>query len=127
MEKATPVFRAESLIYAEDGAPKPLELTVEPSYIDYNVSYYRLDKEGSVLLNGPPTAVGEYYATVSVKGSDNVHALTEIYGIRIIPAVSKAEKVFSVLLKVFSVVFALTALAFGCIDILKKGKLKGVK
>lgn len=127
IEKASPVLHAESLIYSEDGEPKPLAVTVEPSYVEYDISYYRLENGSAVYLNGPPTAAGEYYAAVSVKESDTVNPLTNIYGIRIIPSVSTAEKVFSVILKVISTVFALGALAMGCVDILKKGKLKGVK
>lgn len=127
VEKATPVLYAESLVYTEDGTPKPLQLTVEPDFAEYDVSYYRITDSGVVYLSGAPVASGDYYVTVGVKGSDSVNALTKVYGIRILPAISKVERVFSPTLKVLSVVFAIGALLVGCYDILKHNKSRGVQ
>lgn len=127
IEKATPVFHAESLVYSEDGTPKPLQLSVEPSFAEYEISYYQLIDGTAVYLGGAPSAVGDYYAAVSVKGGDDINALTEVYGIRIVPAVSAVEKAFSVALKVICIVFSISALAVGCYDIIRRSRTRGIR
>ncbi len=127
IEKLTPVISGESFVYTEDGSPKPLQISVQPNFVEYSVSYYRIDGGKTVALDSAPSAAGEYYATVAVKGSKNVNAVTDVYGLRILPPVSKADRAFSAVLKAMGLLVSVTAVVFGCYDLLKNGKRRSVK
>lgn len=122
IEKLSPVISGESLTYTEDGTQKPLQVSVQPDYVGCDLSYYRINGDTVTALESAPSAAGEYYVIASVKGSDNVNAVTEVYGLRILPRVSKAEKAVSVALRVICLLVSGVALAFGCVDLIKNGK-----
>lgn len=125
INKATPIISAESRIYTEDGKPKPLVLAVSPDYIEYDVSYYRIDDNGVTALDGAPSAVGEYYAAVGVKSSATVSSATRVFGIRIVAAESGLQRFFRIALKVLSVAVSLSAIAVGSVQLVKHNSKGG--
>lgn len=126
INKVTPVITAESLVYTEDGKPKPLSFTVSPGFVEYKVGYYKLEDGGAVPLDGPPLEAGEYYAVVSVKSSSALNPATRVFGIRIVKAEKGAEYIFFILLKAICAAAALAAFALGGVQIYKARRRKGV-
>lgn len=126
INKVTPIISAESCVYTEDGKPKPLVLTVSPDYIEYEVGYYRIDGNGAVALDGAPTAVGEYYATVSVKSGATVSSATRVFGIRIVARESGVQRFFRIALKALSVAVSLSAIAAGGVRLVNQKRKGGI-
>lgn len=126
INKVTPIISAESRVYTEDGKPKPLALTVSPDYIEYDVSYYRIGGNGAVELDGAPSAVGEYYAAVSVKSGATVSSATRVFGIRIVAKESNMQRFFRIALKALSVVVSLSAIAAGGVRLVKQKRKGGI-
>lgn len=126
INKAMPIISAESRVYTEDGKPKPLLLSVSPDYIEYDVGYYRIEGDGAVALNGAPTAVGEYYAVVSVKSGTTVSSATRVFGISIVAAESGVERFFRIALKALSVAVSLSAIAVGSVQLIKQKRKGGM-
>lgn len=124
--KATPVISAESLVFTVDGKAKPLSVTVSPDYIEYDISYYRIDGNVAIPLNGAPSAIGEYYATVSVKSSATVNSATRVFGIRIVAKESAVMKFFRIFLRGLCVAMSGTAIAFGCVQLIKQKHKGGI-
>lgn len=126
IEKLSPVISGSSFTYREDGRQKPLQISVQPNFVSYDISYYQINGGTVTALQSAPSLAGEYYATVSVKGTDNINALTEVYGLRILPRASKAEKAVSLTLRLICLLISLAALAFGCVDLMKNGKRRRI-
>ncbi len=125
IEKVLPVFTAENTVFEADGTPKPLALTVQPPFAEYELSYYQLKDGVSVPLDGAPVSVGEYFATAVVKATDGIEPVTKVYGIRIVEAESRVKAGFATALKIISIAVSFIGLGLGCADILTKIRKRG--
>ncbi len=107
-------------VATEDGNGKDVAFSVYPSFAEYKVQYYKMEKGESVLIDSKPTAAGEYYVTVAVLKSERVLPSTAVYGLLI----TEREKEHSLApyLRVLCIVVSLAAIGSGIYGIYKAKK-----
>lgn len=113
VEKATPIISGKDVVYTEDGGFKSVPVTVTPAFAEYDISYYRLDKDGATPIAGAPSEVGEYYATVFVREGDRCKSATAVYGICIKSKVDRNAVYAARIMKILCVSICVIAVAMG--------------
>jgi len=81
IEKADVVIESKDVFTVEDGKYKGVSVSVFPDYVDYGVSYYKLEGNTARPITGVPLKAGNYYAVVTVKSDERVNSATAVYGV----------------------------------------------